>query len=411
MSIGWISATLCLLHIERGNFPVQGGFVALQNRGRFVLLILCLGLCLLCAVPVCAGGVVVSPAKIAAEVTMGSKLPPITIYNGSDEKVSVEVSIGEGRHDLWGVPIMTGELRCDDPSAPLDIRPAKFVLDPGRSQIVQARVAQPVQGGLYPVIYFSIRSEESGAAAIQADKRLCVLTLLTEPRGAVPIPVVEDVFLSQSEKGAPVRLASIVSNPGHRHLTIYGQMTISDSKAEQNTRLYLPPVTILPGCSRQLEVVWRPEDLPEGIYQGALALQVEGGKGVQRDFPILAVGPYEIAQPLLETGGWRAQAAALSGKPILEGVVRNGGNVPLSPMVEVEVGGIEPLATPVAVGTLNPGEAKLVEIPLPQEMEGGVYDLKVLVEAKTYGGLVKQAVDYELKVEEANVVALSPALP
>lgn len=373
--------------------------------------VLCLVVCFLGAVPAAAGGVVVSPAKIVAEVREGSKLPPITIYNGSKERIIVEVSIGAGGHDLWGIPTMVSELDPDDPKSPLAVRPTQFTLGPGKSQTVAARVVQPVNGGLYPIIYFSVREAGAEAGSVQAQRRLAVLTLLTESHGSVPTPVVENIFLSQSERGAPVRFISVVSNPGPRHLTISGQMTISDAAHEENARLFFSPVTILPGCRRQVEVVWRPESLPAGFYQGELALRVEGGQTVQQAFPILAVRPYEIAQPALETGGWRAQLAPLSGELVLAGIVRNSGNVPLAPEVAVEVGGCQSKPMPVAVGTLEPGETRSVEIPLPNGLERGVYDLQVLVAANTFGGLIEQAVDYKLQVEAADVVALSPVSP
>lgn len=360
-----------------------------------------------------ASGVVVSPAKIVMDARLGTHLPPISVTNKGSHPVKVTVSVGKGRHDVGGVPILDGGVSPTCPQSPLTVFPTEFELGPGQKQTVSAQVIKPVRGGIYPVIYFSIdeleKTRQSGtqpSSGIAVTRRLAVLTLLTEPGSTPPSPKITGIRLHQDQKGAPVSLVSVVTNPGDRHLIIEGEVLVQ-GQTRRAFHLPVQAVTVLPGCSRELNVAWRPNSLPAGTYQGTWSLQVRGGAAVSAGFGFDVVRPYELARPALDLEGWQAYAAGATGEISAAGVVRNGGNVGLSPVLLLNAEGtVQVPSEPVEVGYLEPGQARLVRVSLPFNGSEAVEQLEIKVLAQAGTNTVSRTLG-GIKVGRADAVALS----
>ena len=312
------------------------------------------------------GGVVVTPAKIVANASLGTQLPPITVSNRGHSSAEIVVTVGEGKHNERGVPVLTEAISPQEPRSPLKIFPTRFQLGPGEEQVIQATVSHPVKGGIYPVIYFTINQDSRVERGVVAQQRLAVLTLLTEPGSLPVLPVISQTGYQQRQRGGAISLTSLVVNPGPRHITLQGGVEL---EGPGHGEIYLPvqPVTVLPGCVRRLEVTYHPDQLPIGTYTGRWRLDTGGAAAVAQAFAFDVITPFELAQPGLELEGWQVVADRGTGGMAVVGVVRNDGNTELSPVVAALPTDGQEEAAVLDVGTLAPGQARLVEIPLPPQ--------------------------------------------
>ena len=106
------------------------------------------------------GGLGIAPSRVDAHVHRGGLVPPITVTNTSDKPVVVNAQALKATADLQGQPVYDdtpATRRVGD--ALLRPAPRSFVLAPGASRQVRARVLScPQQGlGTYAVMSFTAR--------------------------------------------------------------------------------------------------------------------------------------------------------------------------------------------------------------------------------------------------------------
>ncbi|NMB10941.1 MAG: hypothetical protein GX977_01505 [Firmicutes bacterium] len=242
-------------------------------------------------------GVVVSPARLVATVETGDRLPPVRVRNATDYQMEVVVYVGRGEHRWNGSPIY-----FDSPperewgATYLKLDKTSLQLEPGEAETVIATVGDltGVQGGLYPVIFFEISpsSRQEGAAAVS---RLAVLTLL-QVAGSRPSDLaVSSLDIQQASPGEAIGVFPVITNRGKVHTSCSGYIEIAGSTGDVNTRLPVQPVTVLPGCQRQLALWWQPQELAVGTYYVNAYLS-GGGCSIEADqWAFRIIQPYALA--------------------------------------------------------------------------------------------------------------------
>lgn len=242
-------------------------------------------------------GVLVSPARVVATVDTGDQLPPILVKNTTDSRVEITCYVGRGEHRWNGSP-----LYLDSPSERawgakyLSLDKHQLQLEPGESDAIIATVQDisDIQGGLYPVIFLEIwpKGGREGALAVS---RLAVLTLL-QIAGSRPSDLaVTTLDIQQGSPGEAIGVYPLVTNQGNVHATFSGYIEIADTVGKPMTRLPVQPLTVLPGCSRQLALSWHPDSLPVGLYRVTAHLSA-GGRPIEAGTWAFRVSePYQVA--------------------------------------------------------------------------------------------------------------------
>ena len=346
--------------------------------------------------------VVVTPAKIVANASWERNclpLPyPIELQLGGNCR-----TVGEGKHNERSSGTDRGDF---SPGTSLSSEDLSHPLSAGsrRGAVIQATVSHPVKGGIYPVIYFTINQDSRVERGVVAQQRLAVLTLLTEPGSLPVLPVISQTGYQQRQRGGAISLTSLVVNPGPRHITLQGGVEL---EGPGHGEIYLPvqPVTVLPGCVRRLEVTYHPDQLPIGTYTGRWRLDTGGAAAVAQAFAFDVITPFELAQPGLELEGWQVVADRGTGGMAVVGVVRNDGNTELSPVVAALPTDGQEEAAVLDVGTLAPGQARLVEIPLPRNLSKSA-QVDLLARAQFKDRAIEESLR-GIEIGQVNLVAAS----
>lgn len=272
-------------------------------------------------------GVLVSPARLVATVDTGDQLPPVLVKNATDSRVEITCYVGRGEHRWNGSP-----LYLDSPAERawgaryLGLDKNKLELEPGESDAIVATVGDvsDIQGGLYPVIFLEItpKGKREGAMAVS---RLAVLTLL-QVAGSRPSDLtVTTLDIQQASPGEAIGVYPLVTNYGDVHATFSGYIEIVDVAGEPLSRLPVQPVTVLPGCSRQLALSWQPESLPVGMYHVNPHLSA-GGRPIEAgQWAFRVVEPYQVATIQGELVSWYPKQIYAANTTPFTAVVHNSG--------------------------------------------------------------------------------------
>ncbi|NMB46872.1 MAG: hypothetical protein GX998_10760 [Firmicutes bacterium] len=242
-------------------------------------------------------GVLVSPARLVATVKPGEQLSPVRVKNATNSPVEIDVYVGRAEHRWNGSPIY-----FDSPAERswgarhLGLDQTHLLLEPGELSTITATIGDlsDIRGGFYPVIFVEIRPPK-GSVGTVAVSRLAVLTLL-QVVGSKPSDLaVTTLDIDQANPGEPIGVFPLIMNQGEVHASFSGYIEIAHVGGDIGTRLPVQPMTVLPGCSRQLALWWHPEKLPVGTYRVNAHLSA-GGEPIEAGQWAFQVNqPYELA--------------------------------------------------------------------------------------------------------------------
>jgi hypothetical protein len=326
--------------------------------------------------------VAIAPARLEAVIGPDGSLPPLSVMNRGQQAVRIRFSLAGGGHDLFGAPVLNESEQMQVMlSAQLQLQPSEVYLGPGESQFVSLQ-AQPLgSGGLYPIIVAEIIPEaDSTADAMRACTRIAIPTLLTYQSGwsirvQPPALSVSDVHVAQDDIGNPLVIRAIVRNEGdiHARLAVPAMITGPNTCAD----LLFPPVTILPGAARQVQVEWAPAALPAGEYSvSVLPAMPSAGVG---EMTFTVINQYELAQPRLELAMLDVPDLAAGSLPVKALVVNHGnvaGSVHLS-LTLINNNGQQVAAHQCPEAVLPPGVGYELSGVLPLSVRVGQYYLQV----------------------------------
>lgn len=301
-------------------------------------------------------GVLVSPARLVATVDTGDRLPPVLVKNATDSRVEITCYVGRGEHRWNGSP-----LYLDSPAEKawgaryLGLDKNQLQLEAGESDTIVATVrdVSDIPGGLYPVIFLEIRPKDRGEGAM-AVSRLAVLTLL-QVAGSRPSDLtVTTLDIQQASPGEAIGVYPLVTNYGNVHATFSGYIEIVDTAGEPLTHLPVQPVTVLPGCSRQLALSWQPESLPVGMYHVNPQLSA-GGRSIEAgQWAFRVVEPYQVATIQGDLVSWYPKETYAAHTTPFTAILHNSGTDAWQALGELMV--VDPMGDIKAQVSLESGE-------------------------------------------------------
>lgn len=326
-------------------------------------------------------GVLVSPARLVATVESGDRLAPLKVKNTTDSQVEIVCYVGRGEHRWNGSPIyLDSPVEREWGARYLELDKTELVLGPGESDTVTATLKDlsGVQGGLYPVIFFELQpsGKREGAVAVS---RLAVLTLL-QVAGSTPSDLfVSTVDIQQASCGEAIGVFPLVTNQGGVHANISGYIEIANSAGDVSTRLSVQPMTVLPGCSRQLALWWHPERLPTGTYQVNAHLSAGRSSIEAGQWAFRVAQPYQLASIQGDVVSWYPDLAHAAQTIPFAAVIHNSGTDAWQAMGELlvmnTVGDVEARVS-VEIGEIQPGGSGRVAGLIPP-LDPGRYTLKM----------------------------------
>ena len=166
------------------------------------------------------------------------------------------------------------------------------------------------------------KGKREGAMAVS---RLAVLTLLQFAGSRPSDLTVTTLDIQQASPGEAIGVYPLVTNYGNVHATFSGYIEIVDVAGEPLSRLPVQPVTVLPGCSRQLALSWQPESLPVGMYHVNPHLSA-GGRPIEAgQWAFRVVEPYQVATIQGELVSWYPKQIYAANTTPFTAVVHNSG--------------------------------------------------------------------------------------
>src|SRR5690625_158571 len=109
-----------------------------------------------------AGGMVVRPARVEAVIDSDGTVPPLRVHNRMARPIQIELAVGWGSHDLYGVPIYSETL--PQPDVVVHVEPSQVVLLPGTQSNIRVQV-EPANRPLYPVLFITWQPDEAGRSS------------------------------------------------------------------------------------------------------------------------------------------------------------------------------------------------------------------------------------------------------
>lgn len=206
-----------------------------------------------------AMSVVVSPARLEAEVAPGGSHATLTLFNRGEKPVELRLSIGMGAHGKDGSPLYFDDEVAAGKSATLvRLGRSQVALDPGEvSSIPVEFPAVPGTVAAYPVIFVEIHPSEGDepppSSAVRSVTRLAVPLLLTYASTRDqrrPSFVIENVRVQPGASGSELDVDVTVRNVGNVHDWVRGRVSLIGSDGSSRAELLLPEQRILPGAER-----------------------------------------------------------------------------------------------------------------------------------------------------------------
>lgn len=326
-------------------------------------------------------GVIVSPGRVVAIVEAGDQLPPIRVRNATDSQVEIAIYVGRGEHRWDGSPIyLDSPAEREWGAKCLKLDKTNMQLEPGEVDAIVATVGDiaRVDGGLYPVIFLEIAPSERPEGAV-AVSRLAVLTLLQVVGSRPSNLMVSTLDIQQANPGEAIGVFPLVTNGGKVHTSFSGYIEIADGAGDIHTRLPVQPVTVLPGCSRQLSLWWQPKELPVGTYYVSPHLSA-GGRPIETEqWAFRVIQPYALATLQGDLVSWYPERASAAQATPFTVVVHNSGTDTWRALGELLVmdptGGIQ---AQVSVGSeeIQPGGSGQITGLLPP-LAPGRYTMRI----------------------------------
>lgn len=210
--------------------------------------------------PMDARGVVVTPARLEAQLPADGVLPPIRVENRGDHSIRVHAHMGRGSHDLQGQTIYYyGDAPND---STFTVTPDEFFLKPGEKAAVEVTVT-PADRAAYPILFIELMGiDTSGTGMTRIAVPFLLYTEASPPAGRV-----EAMWLEVDETDAVYALQAIVSNEGTSHMRTAGSLQLLNSDGAAVVERPLPEHVVLPGARRQITVQWDATQLSPGNYE------------------------------------------------------------------------------------------------------------------------------------------------
>jgi len=271
------------------------GEVLVKIRG-IIGLCLVADLLLALSLPIsAAGGLTVYGGKIETSVTPASNNSyTMEVANTSDTPMEIGV-------EVKGYGMSTAQdfiaLEPKDDSSPysalalLDVSPAAFHLEPGKSQFITINSKIPAgigNGGRYAIVY--IHTAATGDGSIGVIRAIAARVLLTI--SGSKLDTTSQITEVSLVKAAPQKTASVtvtVANNGNYHFKPQIRATVRNGdKVVATTSAVAPGWPILPGYSRQFQLDLNgASPLPAGIYQVEVEVDDESGNLITKGtFPL-----------------------------------------------------------------------------------------------------------------------------
>ncbi len=278
----------------------------MKRRGPFSLV---LALCLLPAlsVPVSAGGLTVYGGKIETSVVPGSdNTYTMEVANTSDAPMEIGVEVkGYGMSPAQDFIALEPK---DDSSlfsalALLDVSPATFHLEPGKSQVITINSKIPAgigNGGRYAIVF--IHTAATGGGTVGVVSAVAARVLLTVSGSKLDTTSqITQVSLVKSAPLQPAGVTVTVANNGNHHFKPQIQATVRNGNSVvATTSVVAPGWPIIPGYSRQFTLdLTGPVPLAAGTYQVDIEVKDESGNLITKGtFPLELTDKQEITPPV-----------------------------------------------------------------------------------------------------------------
>lgn len=207
-----------------------------------------------------AASLVVSPARIEAEVEPAGSTRWLHLYNRGEEPVAVRLYTGLGTQHSDGSPVY-----FDHPEAAAEsgrlvrLERERLTLLPGEARQVEVRFsAVPGLVAAYPVIFIEFVEDETAqdpqaAPALRSNARLAIPVLLTYAgteglrRPEIAIEAVEGRVVPGSKH---VEVDVNIRNFGNVHDWVRGRVALVGQDGEVRAEALLPEIRVLPGAAR-----------------------------------------------------------------------------------------------------------------------------------------------------------------
>lgn len=264
---------------------------------RFVALFLIGCLFLAVTLPVSAtGGLTVYGGKIETSVIPGSNSTyTMEVANTSDTPMDIGVEV-KGYGVSTAQDFIALEPKDDtglySAVALLDVSPATFHLEPGKSQIITITSRIPAgigNGGRYAIVL--IHTTATGGGAVGVISAVAARVLLTVSGSTLDTTSqITEVGLAKSTNQLPAGVTFTVANKGNYHFKPQLQATVRDgNKVVATTSIVAPGWPIIPGYSRQFKLdLIGASPLPAGTYQVDIEVKDEAGKLITKaTFPLV----------------------------------------------------------------------------------------------------------------------------
>ena len=329
-----------------------------------------------------AAGVALEPSRIEAVVARGDATPPITITNGTRGRVAVVARPYPATQALSGLPEYETTAAARAAGARLlELDRDRFVLAPGASREVSARVVGCPQNGLgtYAVVEFGVTQAGGGKGRSQVTSalRLVAPLLLESP----PRPCLDGRLSAlRAEQAGKGRLSFFadVRNTGNLHLR--PKTTLRVLRGDRTVfKGGFPLENVIPQARREYALPLEGR-LAAGSYR-AVATSDVGGHVTRLSRTIRLTGVNTLPTPKLVLSGLRVRDARPGSAPTVTATVRSAGTAAASGAVTL---------TLRRSGAGGPADTRTVEV--PKLAPGKARELSVRVQPLARGSWTAEAV-------------------
>ena len=297
-----------------------------------------------------AGSIAITPARVEKTISQDDHSFSITVSNPSTQAEDLIAYVLGMTQSPTGGAIFEepGEEGPWSVSKLIRIEPTEFRLAPGESQEIKAEVEiqKDRSGGAYGVIVVSSKPQKAGPGSgdlpgIEMGYQVGALVLLTfpgeTPQGIIRSGKIQEINIIQDRPGEEVRILTYFHNTGNIHLRPGGDVVIKNNRGREIAEVPIDPGTTLPDCSRSLQAVWKPKDLPVGEYTAESRVEFSGGQLIVGQTRFTVISPSVIAQSKGEIVDF-PEPKAVQKKPIqFRLLFCNKGNIEIHPQGKVEI--------------------------------------------------------------------------
>ncbi|MBU0456480.1 MAG: hypothetical protein KKA99_06885 [Gammaproteobacteria bacterium] len=297
-----------------------------------------------------AGSIAISPARVEKTITQDDHSFSITVSNPSTQAEDlIAYTLGMTQSPTGGAIFEEpGEEGPWSVSKLIRLEPTEFRLAPGESQEIKAEVEiqKDRSGGAYGVVIVSSRPQKASPGSgdlpgIEMGYQVGALVLLTfpgeTPQGIIRSGKIKEIYIIQHRPGEEVGILTCFHNTGNIHLRPGGDVVIKDSRGRKIAEVPIEPGTTLPDCSRSLQAVWKPKDLPCGEYTAESRVEFSGGQLIVKETHFTVISPSVIAQSKGEIVDF-SEPKATQKKPIqFRLLFCNKGNIDIHPQGKIKI--------------------------------------------------------------------------